>query len=114
MNTMTTMVTVSHNALEWMTGDAHSPSIGCALGEYAAGRAGDFDMDEAEDDYRNRLNALLPDGASICGDELIADNIVPSVVSVLTREHERIRGDAVSIDLGDVLQCHDCSSDFRE
>ena len=72
-----TTIEITSNAIQYLTSDAHTVStisdyIASALGEYIA----DHDVDAIEDEYREALQGILPEGVSLAGDFIYADTDV--------------------------------------
>lgn len=69
-----TTIEIASNAIQYLTSDAQTVStisdyIASSLGEYAA----DHDVDAIEDEYREALQGILPEGVTLAGNFLYAD-----------------------------------------
>lgn len=93
-------------------GDRWNTSVEATIADFLNG--GDADWREAmeesgavgriAEDYRNAVEAVLPEGISLCGDEFIADVDVDF-------DADEMREAIEAIDLGAIVERHDVDRD---
>lgn len=102
-------MTTTTNIGTWVNfGDDYSTSVESTVEDYLNGGTAEWRnamresgaVDRIVEDYRAAINAVLPEGIALCGDDFIADTDVDY-------DADEIKESIEAIDLAEIIERHD-------